>query len=437
MPKFLLLLVLCALALPASASARIDALDPSIGGSAITTAQATAAEPGQVNTAALVDGAFGGAGAPSPIGVGNSLLDPAPKVLAGFPTLGDTYGLLSSGQINTIASTPDNTAAGTTFAFPSQFPSGIDRGPEANDYTVLAIDVTVPFSANCLALDYRFFSEEFPEFVNSSFNDAFIAEIDATTWRVEDGGAITRPNDFAVSTAGNPISINGLGDTAVTAEEAAGTYFDAATGLITTKTPISAGHHVIYLSIFDASDSSLDSAAFVDNLRFITEGASTCKPPEGQELLAPPPTPPGPVSTPPPGPAAPSNAFTLGSSVKFKSGGTQATLAVAVPGPGLVTAGSKATGVAAARAAAAARPKSKRKPKKQPLLVSGRKRATGAGTVLVTVKLTKTGKKILAKRGKVTVPVTVSFTPTGGTKSSQVRKLTFKKPKPKAKRKRK
>jgi hypothetical protein len=416
MRKLFLFTVLCALALPASASARIDALDPSVGGSAITAAQAIAANPSQVNTAALVDGAFGGAGAPSPIGVGNKLLDPEPKVLADFPTWGDTYGLLSSGQINTIASTLENVEEDTTFSFPSQFPSGIDRGPVANDYTVLAIDVTVPQSANCLALDYRFLSEEFPEFVNTEYNDAFIAEVDSTTWRVEAGGAISRPNDFAVSPGGNPISINGLGETAVSAEEAAGTYFDAATGLITTKTPITPGHHVIYLSIFDASDSAWDSAAFVDNLRFVAESAATCQPPTGQALAVPQQTGQQGTTTPPPAP--PSNQFTLGSSVKFKNGGTKATLSVTVPGPGVVSASSTAAAAAAA----------KKKPKKR-LLAPASVRATKPGVVKLTLKLSKTGKKVLAKRGKVTLRVKITFTPTGGTASTQTKKLTFKKPK--------
>ncbi|WP_442940262.1 hypothetical protein [Nocardioides sp. B-3] len=37
---------------------------------------------------------------------------------------------------------------------------------------------------NCMVgMDFRFLSEEFPEYVGSSFNDAFIAEMDASTGR--------------------------------------------------------------------------------------------------------------------------------------------------------------------------------------------------------------------------------------------------------------
>jgi hypothetical protein len=435
MKRLVLAALTCALLLPAQATARIDGLDPAAPGSPLTAAQAIASDPSQVTGASLPEYAFGGSGPPSPIGVGDKVQDPDPKVLVGFPTFGDTYGILSSGQINTIASVLTNTSASTTTSFTTQFPEppSPDRGPVARDYTVLKIDVNVPAGANCMALDYRFLSEEFPEFVGSKFNDAFIAEIDTSNWNVATGGVISRPNDFAVSPSGNPISINGVGDTAVFASEASGTYFDAATGLITTKTPITAGAHSIFLSIFDASDKLYDSAVFVDDLRFITESATTCQPPKG---VAPPKGPPPP----------PSNKFTPGSSVQFGAAGTSATLTVEVPGPGTLTAGSTTVGAAAARAArieAAAtakkkakgkkcKPKGKKKCKKpkkkvkKPLLKPSTVIATQAGPVQITVTLTKTGAAILKKRGKLTIPVTLTFTPTGGTPASQVQSVTFK-----------
>ncbi len=33
-----------------------------------------------------------------------------------------------------------------------------------------------------MAFDFRFLSEEFPIYVGTSFNDAFIAELDNSTW---------------------------------------------------------------------------------------------------------------------------------------------------------------------------------------------------------------------------------------------------------------
>jgi hypothetical protein len=436
---------LLALAFPAYAGASIVSLDPSAPGTPLTTAEAIVDDPSMIVDASLPQRAFGGAGAPSPIGYGDKTLDPEPKVLTDFPTFGDRYGILSSGEINTIASLLTNTSPSTTFQFTDQFnePGSPVRGADALDYTVLQIDVNVPAGANCLALDYRFMSEEFPEFVGSQYNDAFIAELDESLWSVDEDGNITRPNDFAVAPDGNPISINGVGDTAVFPEEAAGTYFDAATGLITTKKVITPGPHTIYLTVFDASDKRYDSAVFLDHLRFITESSDTCKPPEGKQIELPPP-PPTTNTTPTPTPAPPSNAFTFGPSVRFRSGGTSATLEINAPGPGTLTAASVAVGKASAalaRAEAAAKGKAKAKkckpkkgkkckkaPKPKALLVPGTARANGAGPVQVTVKLSGTGKAILAKKGKLTVPVTITFTPDGGTAASQVKTITFKKP---------
>src|SRR5262249_21242416 len=153
-------------------------------------------------------------------------------------------------------------------------------------------------------------SEEYPVFVGSEFNDAFIAELQNSNWSVSGGGEISRANDFATSLEGFPASVNGAGPGAMSPVEAAGTYFNAATGLITTKTPVSPGEEEVALSIFDAGDQMLDSAAFIDNMRFVNESPETCKPPTSKQLEI--------QTTPPP----PSNAFTLGSSVKFKNSGT-------------------------------------------------------------------------------------------------------------------
>ena len=221
--------------------------------------------------------------------------------------------------------------------------------------TVLKIGVTVPAGANCLSLDYRFLSEEFPEYVDSQFNDAFIGEIGATQWFTS-GSTINKPGDFATNTGGEPVSVNGVGPVAVSEAEAAGTTYDAATGLVNTKSQIAPGPRVVYLSIFDQGDAIYDSAVFLDRLRFINESPTTCRPPEVPATPAPPPAPPGP---PPPGPPAPpSNAFSVGSSITFGANGT-ATVTVVVPGPGVVTAADAATAGASTRAQVAQKKKKK------------------------------------------------------------------------------
>jgi len=339
-----------ALAAPASASANITSLDPSVQpGSSTTVAQAIIAVPSTLTSATSTEWANGGSGAASPMGVGSTT--GSPTTLGGFPTDGTTYGILSSGFVNSIASLPPDSVDEHTDDFASQTSTATDRG-QAEDYTVLSMVLAVPGGANCLALDYRFLSEEYPNYVGSEFNDAFIAELDGTSWNVDSAGNLTRPLDFAASPAGNPVSVNGAGPTAMSPSESSDTYFNAATGLVTTKTPITAGAHTVRLSIFDANDSNLDSAVFLDRLRLINESSATCQPPLG---LAP-----------PAGGGAPSNDFSLGSSVVLKAKNGQGTITFNLPGAGTVNLSNGSGGSASSAVAR----ESKKKKKKKTALVA-------------------------------------------------------------------
>ena len=71
---------------------------------------------------------------------------------------------------------------------------------------MLRVNLNVPQGDNCLAFDFRFLSSEFPELVNSSYSDAFIAELDKSTWTT-DGSAISAPKNFASDSAGHVITI--------------------------------------------------------------------------------------------------------------------------------------------------------------------------------------------------------------------------------------
>ncbi len=340
--------------------------------------------------------------------------------LSGFPTADSTFGILTTGDPE-IADDP-NTGGGDGAPVETEN-NGAARGDTDYDVTVLKIGVTVPAGANCLSLDYRFLSEEFPEFVNSEYNDAFIGEIGATQW-FTNGSAINKPGDFATNTGGEPVSINGVGPVAVSEAEAAGTTYDAATGLVNTKSQIAPGPRLVYLSIFDQGDSIYDSAVFLDRLRFINESPTTCRPPEVPETPAPPPPPPGPPAPPPPPPATPSNAFSVGSSITFGANGT-ATVTVVVPGPGVVTASDGATAGASTRAQIAQK-KKKKKAKRKALIARTRVVATKAGPVKVKIRPSKAGKKALRRKGRLRVKVKLTYTPTGGTARSTTKRVTLK-----------
>jgi hypothetical protein len=89
--------------------------------------------------------------------------------------------------------------------------------------------------------------------------------------------------------------------------------------------------------------------------------------------------------------------------VTSKVSGTTAVLTVGVPGEGTVTVKGKRLGTATAK-------------------------ARQQGSVKVTVRLTKAGRAALqrATSRKLAVPVTVRFTPVGGSGRAATRTLTFK-----------
>ena len=191
------------------------------------------------------------------------------KPLAGFPLAGPSYMILSNGDARFADDKNSGPAKGKVAGGPAI------RG--ARDVTILRLNINVPKGRNCLDLRFRFLTEEFPEFVDQEFNDAFIAEIDETTWDTRPVGTpdIEADRNFATDVDGNRISVNATGDANVTADRAKGTTYDGATRRLRASTRITPGGHRLYLSIFDQGDRQYDSAVFVDRLSF--RKAASCE----------------------------------------------------------------------------------------------------------------------------------------------------------------
>jgi Ca2+-binding RTX toxin-like protein len=187
--------------------------------------------------------------------------------LATFPLKSDTFGVLSSGnaaladQPNT--STESGAANGGTNAGHGQ----------VQDVVTLKIDMVVPEIANCLTVDFRFLSEEFPEYIGSQFNDGFVAELDRTTFQVAGPGTVTAPDNVATDENGKVPTVNTSG---TSSDNALGTTYDGATPILRATTQVTPGPHSLYLSVYDASDGIYDSAVFIDNLQLRFEPAVLC-----------------------------------------------------------------------------------------------------------------------------------------------------------------
>ena len=192
---------------------------------------------------------------------------------AEFPTVPGSYSVLSSGRASRLTEPNDSGSSGDGFGASSP-----ERGDTAYDVTVLRVDLDVPAGNNCLVgLDFRFLSEEYPEYVGSRFNDAFIAELDRSTWTTS-GSEIVAPDNFAFDPDGNPITINTVGSLSMGEEFSTGTTFDGGTPSLTAATPITPGRHSLFLSIFDQGDDAYDSAVLLDNLRLGQVADGSCTP---------------------------------------------------------------------------------------------------------------------------------------------------------------
>jgi hypothetical protein len=258
-----LMVVAAGLQVGAGAPTQAQQLDIDTGASAVEIAQSIAADPSTVTGAAWVARPPGGT--PTALATG---------FLAGFPRDGSTYGILTSGN---AALADDPNTSPSSGANNGGLPV---RGDTDYDVTVLRIDLAVPAGVNCLVgIEFRFLSEEYPEFVGTQYNDGFILELDTSTWTTS-GSTITAPDNFAFDPTGNVISINAAGVTSMTAAEAADTTYDGATPALTAATPIDPGPRSIFLSIFDQGDQVYDSAVFVDNL-VSWPRAMTCMPSVG------------------------------------------------------------------------------------------------------------------------------------------------------------
>jgi len=183
------------------------------------------------------------------------------RKIAKFPTRGTHFSILSSGNVK--ASTRKNK---------SESLSHDNRGPVlrgTSDAVMMRLKFRVPKGKNCLSFEFKFLSDEFPEYVNSAFNDAFIAELDKTTWdSSRNNPVIESPRNFARDSRGNPIRVNTVGNARVKRRHARGTTYDAATRTLRAQRPVTRGKHTLFLSIFDQGDRQFDSAVFLDGLKF-------------------------------------------------------------------------------------------------------------------------------------------------------------------------
>lgn len=244
---------LAGLAIAAVAVAPATAITPSTNAADLS--GALSSQPGLVTGASFAVG---------PAGAGAAGTSTAAGVF--FPTDATTFAVLTTGDV--ANADPPNSVPN----------KGTDLGTASrnvNDLTILKVDVNVPANANCIGFDFAFYSEEFPEFVGTQFNDAFLAELDTNDWTYDTATrTVTAPNNFAFDEQKRAMTVN----TALASTQVTELQYDGSTQLIRARKQVTPGAHSLYFTIYDAGDHIFDSAVFLDNLRAANIPAAQCQP---------------------------------------------------------------------------------------------------------------------------------------------------------------
>ncbi len=195
--------------------------------------------------------------------------------LAGFPTAGPTYGIITTG--NAAYADDPNTSDSTEYRWDKPSPA---IGSNVWDAQTARVDMGTA-TTSCLAFDFRFLSEEYPEYVDAGFNDAFVAQLNTADVTVDPSTqAVNAPGNFAGG-SGDVISVDSGGPSAMVDAHAPvdlGSTYDGATPLLTARIPVSPGSvNSVYLTLFDQGDDRLDSAVLVDNMRYEAIDPAKCK----------------------------------------------------------------------------------------------------------------------------------------------------------------
>lgn len=180
----------------------------------------------------------------------------------GFPTEGKTFAAISSGvAANAILPNNSGSLSGTL--------GGLNNS-QGNDLVQLTLTLKVPSGAEKWTVDWKFLSEEYPEWVGTQYNDTFLIETPSSTFTIS-GNSVAAPNNVALDEEKHLVTVNTTGKVGMKNTNSAGTTYDGATATLTAGAPIPSGASVITIvfSIMDLGDSIYDSTVFLDNFKFL------------------------------------------------------------------------------------------------------------------------------------------------------------------------
>jgi len=232
------------------------------------------------DSAILVDSLLG-----SGISVISSAFTGADGSAGLFSGAGDAIGInsgiiLTSGQANLAVGPNDSESASASNNFPgSATLDALIPGFSTNDATIL--DIVFTSDTGNLFFNFVFASEEYNEYVGTSFNDVFGFFLDGVNIALLPDGSPVSINN--VNLGANPsYYINNDEDVPSPVD----LQYDGFTTVLTAQAlGLSVGEHTISLQIADAGDSSLDSGIFLQGGSFSGEQPEPNTVPEPSTLL--------------------------------------------------------------------------------------------------------------------------------------------------------
>ena len=195
--------------------------------------------------------------------VGAHVLNTFDCFSSGFPISGNTYAVISTGN---AADAPKPNTEGSLSTELDDLDS-----EQGNDLVQLSVTLEVPPGTQGWLVDWKFLSEEFPEWVGSQYNDAFLIETPFSKFQISGFATVEAPNNVALDPDGDLVCVNTVGVVGMSGWNAMGTTYDGATATLTAGAPVPAGAEIITIvfSVMDLGDSIYDTAVFLDNFRFI------------------------------------------------------------------------------------------------------------------------------------------------------------------------
>ncbi len=200
------------------------------------------------------------------------------------PREGKRLLALSSGAARTptdpgfIPGSNDNmgTSGGAPPGFPAVAPQcgGSASTTEVNDTAALDLTLRIPTNAKSIAFDFNFYSSEFPEWVQTVYNDAFVTLLSPAPSGALNGNVAFDGNQCPINVSGAFMQVCSGCALGVAGLQGTGFESDGATGWLTSHANVPPGEVVrLRFAIWDTADSVLDSLVLIDNVRWSPNAA--------------------------------------------------------------------------------------------------------------------------------------------------------------------